>query len=370
VNLSLPSPDSSSSSAISAGSVVEIVSPPRRRSGKFSRFSGALSGMTGIIVTALALGISSSGLAAESIVREGEITFRPSEREADLAERFRLDEHRFPFVMKRMENEIDGVVVWDVQFPSPVVTPHENNNTVHCEYFQPREGGQQAGVIVLHILGGDFPLSRLFCISLAQKGCPALFLKMPYYGPRRQPDVEQRMISPDPSETVAGMTQAILDIRRATAWLAEQAEVDAQHLGVFGISLGGITGALALTAEPRLRHGCLLLAGGDIGRVAWESPELERIRRRWSDQGGKREEFQAMLQSIDPVIHAEQASGKRILMLNADQDEIIPRECTESLWKAFGEPDIVWYPGGHYSVARFLPNAIQRVTDFFAKAVP
>jgi dienelactone hydrolase len=327
------------------------------------------SGLLGIVL-ALVPVVHPSATGMESVVREGEITFRPTEREVELAERFRLDEHQFPYVMKRMENEIDGVVVWDVQFPSPVVTPHENNNTVHCEYFQPSDGGQQAGVIVLHILGGDFPLSRLFCIALAQRGCPALFVKMPYYGPRRQPQVEQRMISPDPSETVAGMTQAILDIRRATAWLAERPEVDSGHLGVFGISLGGITGALALTAEPRLRHGCLLLAGGDIGRVAWESPELERIRRRWSDQGGQREEFQRLLRNIDPVIHADKAKEKRILMLNADQDEIIPRECTESLWKAFGEPEIVWYPGGHYSVARFLPNAIHRVTEFFGTATP
>jgi dienelactone hydrolase len=323
-----------------------------------------------LLILVAVMGGLPAEVSAETAVREGLVAFQPTEHEALLAERFRMAAHEFPFQMKQMENDVDGIVVWDLQFPSAIITPHENNNTVHCEYFQPREAQRQSGVIVLHILGGDFPLSRLFCIALAQKGCPALFLKMPYYGPRRQPGADRRMISPDPSETVEGMTQAILDIRRAAAWLAEQEEVDSRHLGVFGISLGGITAALALTAEPRLRHACLLLAGGDIGRVAWESPELERIRRRWSDQGGKREEFQALLRTIDPVVHADQARNRRILMLNADQDEIIPRECTESLWQAFGQPEIVWYPGGHYSVARFLPNALQRVTEFFSAATP
>jgi dienelactone hydrolase len=300
--------------------------------------------------------------------QQGRVTFQPTVQETRLPENFRLEAHEFTYLMRRMETEVDNIVVWDLQFPSAMSTPHENNNTVHCEYFQPLTANGRPGVIVLHILGGDFPLSRLFCIAMAQKGCPALFLKMPYYGPRRQPGVDRRMVSPDPRETVEGMTQAILDIRRATAWLGSREEVDAQQLGVFGISLGGITGALALTAEPQLKNGCLLLAGGDIGRVAWESPELERTRRRWSERGGSREEFQTLLQKVDPVIYAGNVYNRRLLMLNADQDEVIPRECTESLWRAFGEPEIVWYPGGHYSVARFLPNALHRVTEFFKTA--
>ena len=59
--------------------------------------------------------------------------------------------------------------IFDVTFPSPVVTPHEANNTVHCEYFSRRSDGKRPAVIVLHILGGDFALSRLFCHALAQQ---------------------------------------------------------------------------------------------------------------------------------------------------------------------------------------------------------
>jgi dienelactone hydrolase len=174
------------------------------------------------------------------------------------------------------------------------------------------------------------------------------------------------MISPDPRETVEGMTQAILDIRRASAWLADRNEIDGDKLGVFGISLGGITGALAATAEPRLRNICLVLAGGDIGRVAWESPELEPIRRGWEERGGSRDDFLTTMQAVDPAQYGANVRGRRILMLNAADDEVIPRACTESLWKAFGEPEIQWYPGGHYSVARYLVHAMVRVTDFFA----
>jgi dienelactone hydrolase len=256
-----------------------------------------------------------------------------------------------------------------VTFPSPVTTPHANNNTVHCEYFQPVGPGKHPAVIVLHILGGVFQLSRLFCRSLAQHGAAALFLKMPYYGPRRQPDAPVRMVSLDAEQTVRGMTQAVLDIRRGAAWLADQQEIDPEQLGIMGISLGGITSALAATAEPRFKSVCLILAGGDIGRVAWESRELRVLRDRWAAQGGTKESLTALLSKVDPVTYAENMRGRRILMLNARQDEVIPPACTEALWRALGKPEIVWWQAGHFSAARYLFEGLGRATQFFCQPV-
>src|SRR5262249_19257547 len=82
-------------------------------------------------------------------------------------------------------------------------------------------------------------------------------------------------------ESVGGRTQAVLDIRRATAWLGGQAEVDDRHLGVFGISLGAITGALAAECEPRLQNVFLVMAGGDIGKVAGNSPYAAMAQKKW-----------------------------------------------------------------------------------------
>lgn len=319
-----------------------------------------------VLATDPAAAAASDGSVAGDVVA-GEVLFS-SVHEEQVPPPFRLPEHRFAYQLKSTSADVNGMRVWELRFPSPVRSPVEANNTVHCEYFQPQTAGKHSAVVVLHILGGDFPLSRLFCVSLAQRGCAALFLKMPYYGPRRDPRVDRRMISENPRETLEGMTQAILDIRRAVAWLATREEVDAQQLGIFGISLGGITGALAATVEPRLNQGCFLLAGGNIARVAAESPELERIRRRWAEGGGTREEFLEVLEKIDPVTYGAGARGKRILMLNALEDEVIPRPCTDALWEALGQPEIVWYPGGHYTVIRFLPNALDRVSGFFAAA--
>ena len=310
--------------------------------------------------------------AADAVVIErGTVNYQPAADETLVAERFRLGAHTFDYQLRPLDVPTQSFQINELTFPSPVQTPHEKNNTVHCEFFHPKRRGEQGkmpAVIVLHILGGDFPLSRLFCNALAQKGVAALFLKMPYYGPRRDGADNRRMVSPNPRETVEGMTQAILDIRRAAAWLASRDDIDEKQLGVFGISLGGITGALAATAEPRLTNVCLLLAGGDLGKVAWESRELAKVREQWLAGGGTREEFMTILGEVDPVRYAQSVRGRRILMMNAQDDEVIPKVCTESLWNAFGKPPIHWFSGGHYSCIWHLTAALARVQEFFSAA--
>jgi cephalosporin-C deacetylase-like acetyl esterase len=298
------------------------------------------------------------------------VEYQPPEDETATAEAFRLERHTFAFEQREMATVSKAIRMYEVTFPSPVKTPHEVNNTVHCEYFrpadEPADGKRYPAVVVLHILGGDFDLSRLFCRAMAHKGVCALFVKMPYYGPRRDPAVNVRMISPDPEQTVQGMTQAVLDIRRAGAWLRAQEEIDGKRLGIFGISLGGITGALVATAEPRFHNVFLLLAGGDIGLATWDSKETAEVKRYWESRGGTKESLIAALRPIDPVTYGQNARGRRIAMINARFDEVIPPACTTSLWKSFGEPEIEWLDCGHYSAARFMFHALGRVTKFFA----
>ncbi len=321
---------------------------------------------SGWVTIWLALLICQQSRSSDRRVEHGTVQFTPPEAESTVAERFRLTAGAFDWQARPMETVTDSIEVWNVTFPSPVKTPEEANNTVHCEYYCSRLPGRRPGVIVLHILGGDFPLSRLFANALAQHGVNALFLKMPYYGPRRDPTSPRRMVSADPRETVEGMTQAVLDIRRGVTWLTSRSEIDADNIGVFGISLGGITAALVAGAEPRIKNACLLLAGGDVGEATWDSHELRAVRERWLAQGKTREDYFETLRVVDPVTYASSARGKRILMLNAASDEVIPRRCTESLWHALGEPEIHWYSGGHYSVMRHIFGVLLKVPHFFA----
>jgi hypothetical protein len=112
-----------------------------------------------------------------------------------------------------------------------------------------------------------------------------------------------------------------------------------------------------------------MLAGGDIARVTWESRELARVRDQWTKQGKTKEDLSALLKVIDPVTYSTNVRGRKILMLNASRDEVIPRACTESLWEAFGRPRIIWYEAGHISAIRYLLEGITEVTNFFQPAM-
>lgn len=313
----------------------------------------------------LCLSIASVASAASQEIREGEIQYEPAANEEIVPEHFSMRAHSFHFREVPTESSSKKIVSSLVTFPSPMVTPHENNNTVHTEYYRPATDGHYPGVIVLHILGGDFELSRLFCKQMALNDVAALFVILPYYGPRSQPGVSVEMVSEDPEQTVKGFTQAVLDIRRAGAWLSAQEEVDEDQLGIMGISLGGITAALATTAEPRFKKSFLMLAGGDVSKIAWESPLVAELREKWLAEGRTREELVDMIRPIDPVTYGKNVQGRKVWMLNATNDEIIPRACTDSLWEAFGRPEITWVEAGHYSAMRFIIGALNKSAEFF-----
>ncbi|MAG93378.1 MAG: hypothetical protein CMJ48_06475 [Planctomycetaceae bacterium] len=299
---------------------------------------------------------------------QGTTSFELTAAEKDVPQHFRLKPHTFNFDVT-FERKSGDVHVHRLTFPSPVKTEVEVNNTVHGHYFQPRGKGPFSGVVVLHILGGEFALSQMIANSLAQNGVAALFIKMPYYGERRDRKSRRRMISPVPQETAEGMTQAVLDIRRAAAWIGARREVDAAQLGVNGISLGGIMSALSASAEPRFRKVAIYLGGGRLAPILWdmEHRDADRLRRDWTAQGRTREDFVKILRPVDPVTWGGRLADRRVLMVNALHDEIIPKQATMALWNAIGrEPELVWLDAGHITAARHIFSELERLNRFFA----
>src|SRR5436305_3470309 len=124
--------------------------------------------------------------------------------------------------MERIRSE-DAYTVSAVRCASPITSPGPENNTVHAEYFRPAVGGRRPAVVVLHILGADFALSRYVCTRLAQRGVAALFMKLPYYGERRPAGTQKRFLSVDMERSVLSMRQGVCDVRRSVASLAGRA---------------------------------------------------------------------------------------------------------------------------------------------------
>ncbi len=288
------------------------------------------------------------------------VRFCPGDAESRVPLHFRLDAHEFEF-QSRVLRGGEKYRLHRLTFPSPATTEVSENNTVHGEYFQPAGKRALSGVRCfahsgrrLHLLSETVAESHL-----ARNGIAALFVKLPYYGPRRSKNSPRRMISEDPRESVAGMTQAVLDIRRAAAWLAERTEVDPRRLGITGISLGGIMSALAASGEPRLENVAVFLGGGNFAEYLWanQTDRAQAFRKRWLAAGGTRESFGKIVDQIDPVTYGHLLQGRRVLMIAAKNDEVIPPACATALWESIGrEPELVWIDAGHYSAIKYLPE--------------
>ena len=300
-------------------------------------------------------------------VERGEARFRATAEEGGVPERFRLEEGAFDYLMTP-RLEMGSYSVWALRFPSPIVSPDVENNTVHAEYFRPKWKGGKRGpaVVVLHILGADFALSRYIAVRLAERGVGALFVKLPYYGERRPAGGDKRFLSTDIERSMLAMRQGVCDVRRAVAWLAGREEVDAKAIGVTGVSLGGIVASLAAAVDPALNRGAFLLAGGDLARILWEMPEGAKAKRAWVESGRSFADLKALTDPFDPLTYASRLKGKKMMMIAGNTDDVIPPSSARALWEGAGRPRMTWYDCGHYSAVGYLLPAIRQTVDFFS----
>src|SRR2546430_6888750 len=101
----------------------------------------------GLTVAVLGCILLSPAYGAE-IVEKGTVHFEPRGDQQNVPERYRLAAHSFDYEMERkQELPASGVDVFRVRFPSPVVSPHAENNTVHSEYYRPKGQGPFPGVV-------------------------------------------------------------------------------------------------------------------------------------------------------------------------------------------------------------------------------
>jgi len=297
---------------------------------------------------------------------KGTVAFTPLDDQKNIPERYRLDAHKFDYVMELKETlPTIGVEVFEVRFPSPVKSPHPENNTVHAEYYRPSKPGPYPCVIVLDITGGNQQLSRVIARTLAQNGVGGLFVQMAYYGPRRPAGSNLRLLSYDAEHTFEAIRQTVLDMRCAAAWMESRPEVDKTRLGIMGTSLGSFMAALTAEMEPRLGRVAVLLGGGGFIDGYYDHPQAKPYVKIFEAVGGSRDLAKKWIAPVDPLTHAERLKDRKLLMVAAKNDEIVPPKMAENLWNASGRQQIIWLNTGHFSAALFLVTGMTKVVEHF-----
>jgi hypothetical protein len=256
----------------------------------------------------------------------------------------------------------------ELRFPSALTTPHAENNTVMARWFpacatlprretplaslrrgKPAERGPAVVVLPQWNSGaeGHIGLSRL----LARFGVSALRLSLPYHDARMPPELTRAdyIVSANIARTVQVCRQAVMDARRAVAWLALQGY---ERIGILGTSLGSCLALLTSAHEPRIRAQALNHVSPWFADVVWRGLSTRHVRESL-DGNVTLDELRELWRPINPWSYLDRIRDTRTLLVYARYDLTFPVDLSRVLVDEFARRQlphkVAVLPCGHYS---------------------
>ena len=245
-----------------------------------------------------------------------------------------------------------------LRFPSAFVTPHDENNTVIARWF-PAEGehslmsrrGRGRAVVVLPQWNSDaeghIGLARL----LARFGISALRVSLPYHDARMPPELTRAdyIVSANIARTVQVCRQAVLDARRAVAWLES---LGFERIGILGTSLGSCLAMLTSAHEPRIKAQALNHVSPWFADVVWRGLSTRHVRE-GLDGHIDLARLRQVWRPISPLSYLERVRQTQTLLVYAAYDLTFPVDLSRLLIDEFRRLELphetALLPCGHYS---------------------
>jgi hypothetical protein len=237
-------------------------------------------------------------------------------------------------------------------FTSAIETPHPENNRVRARFFpDPSPKGRRRAVLVLPQWNSDAEGHVGLCRLLNRFGLSALRLSMPYHDQRMPPELTRAdyIVSANVGRTAQVCRQAVLDARRAIAWLHSQGYTS---IGILGTSLGSCLSMLTTAHEPLIKAAALNHISPYFADVVWDGLSTQHVRQTL-DGNVTVDELRRMWLPISPLPYIERVRGRGILLVYAIYDLTFPVNLSRDLVNAFRSHDIAHelmvLPCGHYS---------------------
>jgi len=237
-------------------------------------------------------------------------------------------------------------------FSSAVVTPHVENNTVHCRFFT--EPSAKAAVLVLPQWNSDAGGHVGLCRLIAMNGMSALRLSLPYHDQRRPPELQRAdyIVSSNVARTVQVCRQAVLDARRAIAWLAAQGY---ERIGILGSSLGSCLSLLTTAHEPLICAQALNHISPYFADVVWRGLSTAHVRQ-GLDGHIDLDRLRALWAPISPQFYIDRLRERRTLLVYARYDLTFPVDLSRNLVREFRvrniPHEVAVLPCGHYTTGK------------------
>jgi dienelactone hydrolase len=200
------------------------------------------------------------------------------------------------------------------------------------------------GVLLLHGYSSTKErLSNTMGRSLATRGIASLAIDLPLHGARDDAMMDEARSNP--LGMIKHWKTALGEAKAAIAWLAENAVIDPDRIGVAGYSLGSYVALQTAAAEKRVK--CVIVAaGGDLPESPWTG---------------------MMRMVANPLSSAKSLKGQPLLMLHGKNDRTIRPEQAQRLYDAASEPkQLKWYDSGHALPAPSADDAAKWMVEQFA----
>lgn len=244
--------------------------------------------------------------------------------------------------------------LYDVSFPSPLAGRFPANDTVWGTLYLPRRPSPP-GVLLLPVMAAPNQwIEKRFAALLATEGFAVLQLELPFQfrrGPGRLVPSGQVFLARRAETLARNFAQAVLDARRAGAWLRRSGFVDPARVALVGVSLGALVGATTLSVDDRFAAGLLLLGGADFPTLILEGEMTSQFARRL---GLEAEALRKAFAGLDPLAYREANRGKRVALVNVKNDLVIPLPNALKLKEAFPDAAQLLLPLGHYTALLHL----------------
>jgi hypothetical protein len=245
----------------------------------------------------------------------------------------------------------------------PLADGTNTDRRIVLDYYDVRGTEKPPVVMVLPMSGGGYSIERHFASYFANRGYAAVIVH------RDKIPKDQQMI-----EILNPMIRRmVIDHKRVIDWLETLPDVDAQRTGIFGISMGGIKGAMLAPLESRIRAAIIGLAGGDLPHILAYStePGLTKKREQFlKGRGLTLEEGEVALRKMitrDPLVYAPYVDPEKVLLVLARYDTVVPIAKGLELKEKMGNPETIMLPAGHYTAVLSIPYIKSQSFEFFEK---
>ncbi len=170
-----------------------------------------------------------------------------------------------------------------------------------------------------------------------ERGYAVLRLDIANHGDRFKNNYDFSFTDGDRYWTRDILIQTVFDLRRAVDFIQTRKDLDSDRIGYLGISLGGIIGTVFCGVDQRVKVPVIVLGGGGM-HLMFGTDALS-------------DETRDYLSMIEPLNFVQMIAPRPLLMINAENDDVIPPMMSKLMFKTAKEPKkIIWFNAKHHTI--------------------